>query len=148
MKKKSLIIALLLLASLAVIGSRSFVPWPALTLNFGGAALCRNEPVAAYPSPDGATKVVVFQRDCGATTGFSTQASLIQGSEDFPNDGGNLFIADTNHGAAPGAPWGGPSLVVRWDGPRRIVLEHHPDARIFKAEKDLDGVAITYAYVR
>jgi hypothetical protein len=140
--KKSLIIALVLLAYLVVIAPRSFVPGPALT------NLCGNEPVAAYPSPDGAAKVVVFQRDCGATTGFSTQASLIQGSEDLPNEGGNLFVADTDHGAAPAAHWGGPSLVVRWDGPRRLVLKHHPDARVFKAEKDLDGVAVKYAYVR
>jgi hypothetical protein len=38
--------------------------------------MCGNYVVAEKISPDGRRKVVVFQRDCGATTGFSTQVSL------------------------------------------------------------------------
>jgi hypothetical protein len=29
------------------------------------------------PSPDGRRDAVMFQRDCGATTGFSTQISIL-----------------------------------------------------------------------
>jgi hypothetical protein len=29
--------------------------------------------------------IVVFQRDCGATTGFSTQVSIIEIGEELPN---------------------------------------------------------------
>jgi hypothetical protein len=35
---------------------------------------CGNEILAESLSPDGSKKFVVFQRSCGATTGFSTQA--------------------------------------------------------------------------
>ena len=40
------------------------------------AAGCGNDLVKEVPSPNGKMKAVVFQRDCGATTGFSTQISL------------------------------------------------------------------------
>jgi len=36
---------------------------------------CGNDVLTDLPSPDGKYKVVVFQRDCGATTGFSTQTT-------------------------------------------------------------------------
>jgi hypothetical protein len=93
-----------------------------------------NDPVAEYPSPDGASKLVVFQRDCGATTDFSTQASLLGPRVRLSNsDGGNVFIADTNHGVAPSGPGGGPELHVVWESPKRLLLRHHGKARVFKA---------------
>ncbi len=33
---------------------------------------CKNEIVSENPNPDKTLKVVIFQRDCGATTGFTT----------------------------------------------------------------------------
>jgi hypothetical protein len=41
-----------------------------LLFHFSGAPLCRNEIFHQVDSPDSRYKVVVFQRDCGATTGF------------------------------------------------------------------------------
>jgi hypothetical protein len=38
---------------------------------------CGNDMLATIPSPSGGRKLVIFQRACGATTGFSTQASLL-----------------------------------------------------------------------
>lgn len=106
--------------------------------------LCRNDQVAEYRSPGGKRKVIVFQRDCGATTGFSTQASLLPVAEEPANVSGNLFVADTNHDAAPAASWGGPDLGVRWVNSGLLVLEHDPRARIYKAEADLEGVRVRY----
>jgi hypothetical protein len=96
-------------------------------------------------SPDGEWKVVVFERDCGATTGFSTQASLLGWNERLPeNDGGNLFIADTNHGAAPAGPGGGPPLQVTWTSMRSVVLRSPRGVRVFKAETRVLGVPAVY----
>ena len=100
--------------------------------------------VAEYMSPDGRTKLVVFQRDCGATTDFSTQASLVTPDAKLPGSGGNLFSADTDHGLAPEGPGGGPELRVRWEGPKALLLQHHSKARVFKAERRLDGVEVRY----
>lgn len=63
--------------------------------------------VAEYVSPDGGAKLVVFKRDCGATTSFGTRASLV--------------------------------TAVRWEGPKRLLLQHHAKVRAFKAERPLNA---------
>lgn len=106
--------------------------------------ICRNDVLAEHRSPDGKTKLVVFERSCGATTGFSTQASLLSPEATLPGSGGNLFVADTDHGAAPSGPGGGPELRARWEGSKRLLLEHHVRARVFKAQRYLDGIEVRY----
>jgi hypothetical protein len=39
-------------------------------------SLCQNQLLRRYPSPDRALEIVVFVRNCGATTAFSTQAAV------------------------------------------------------------------------
>jgi len=106
--------------------------------------LCGNTTVDEYPSPDRALRLVVFERSCGATTGFTTQASILRVGEEFGNTSGNVFIADTDHGRAPSGPWGGPWLDVEWEGPHRVVLRRDPRARVFLAVLELRGVGIRY----
>ena len=43
-----------------------------------GENLCGNEIIEEIKSPDNKYKLVIFQRDCGATTGFSTQISILK----------------------------------------------------------------------
>jgi hypothetical protein len=106
--------------------------------------MCANELVAEHRSPDGVYKVVVFQRDCGATTGFSTQASLIVADDGLPESSGNLFIADTDHGKAPAAAWGGPELEVEWEGPGQLLLRYDSRARVFVSERRAEGIDVRY----
>jgi hypothetical protein len=106
---------------------------------------CGNNVLREVRSPDGQWKVVVFERDCGAASDFSTQASLLGWNERLPeNDGGNLFIADTNHGAAPTGPGGGPLLQVTWTGAHNVVLKSPAGARVFKAEARVRAVTAVY----
>lgn len=109
-----------------------------------GAAGCENRTVAEYPSPDASMKVVVFERDCGATTSSSTQASILRGSSTLANLAGNAFSADTDHGRALEGPWGGPRLDVRWLDDDRVVLDCDERARIFRAEKRVSGIDVLY----
>ena len=44
---------------------------------------CGNEILSEMRSPDGRLKFIVFQRDCGATTAFSTQVSIIPSGDEF-----------------------------------------------------------------
>src|SRR5438132_6203036 len=81
------------------------------------------EILAQSVSPDGIRKLVVFQRDCGATMGFSTQASLLAVDSTLPNQGGNVFAADTDHGIAASGAAGGPELRARWEAPNQLVLQ-------------------------
>ena len=131
---KNLLLALLLLAGVLL---GLLVAGSALALWAFGEAMCGNEVMAEYPSPGNQHRVVVFQRDCGATTGFSTQASLLEADEALGNEGGNLFVSDTNHGAAP-------AVSVVWMGERALVLRHHAAARVFKSVPKRDGVRISY----
>jgi len=112
------------------------------------ASACGNEILAEIASPDGLKRVVVFERDCGATTGFSTQASLLPTGTALPNESGNLLVADAAHGAAPaGRGGGGPNVEVVWANSHSLVVRTHPKARVFKAKKNLDGVQVAYAIV-
>lgn len=103
----------------------------------GVADMCGNEVLKSVASPDGTVKAIVFQRDCGATTGFSTQVSVIANGETLPNDGGNIFDADCNNVAAPRGPGGGPAVAVQWTGPRELLLRYHPAARVFARKSQI-----------
>jgi len=105
---------------------------------------CANDVLAELPSPDGKNKAVVFQRDCGATTDFSTQVSVLRSGQALGGDSANVFIGDTNHGAAPSGPGGGPSLRVHWVGPDALVVSHHSAVRVFAAEPESGSVRIAY----
>ena len=76
--------------------------------------LCRNEVLSELPNPDRQTRAVIFQRDCGSATGFSTQVSVLKSEEDLKNKVGNVFVADTNHGEAPSGIGGGPNVTIEW----------------------------------
>ena len=106
--------------------------------------MCGNQIVSEIPSPDRMFKAVIFQRDCGATTGFSTQVSVLRISTSLPDDSGNIFAADTNHGRARSAAWGGPEAKAHWETSRKLVIEHQIMARVFKAEKQIDGIVVEY----
>lgn len=110
---------------------------------FFGPSMCGNEIISEFPSPNGMRKVVVFQRDCGATTGFSTQASILGMNQMLENQAGNTFTSDTDHGAAPSGPGGGPALSVAWQGENSVLLSFHPKARVFNRGPEVGGVRVS-----
>jgi hypothetical protein len=115
-----------------------------IAANGCGDGLCENTEVARYSAPNGQRDLIVFERSCGATTGFSTQATLVQSGREIPSGAGNVFIADTDHGAAPAAPHGGPQLNVAWETDAELRLSHHPNARVFLAVEQLEEVTFIY----
>lgn len=87
---------------------------------------CGNAQVSYSCSPDQIYKAVVFSRDCGATTGFSTHVSVMNAKEQLKNDSaGSAFVIDG----------GGPSekdhVQVQWTGPRDLEITHYSGPRIF-----------------
>lgn len=105
---------------------------------------CGNEILAEIPSPSGAHRAVIFQRDCGATTGFTTQVSVLFEKERLSNAAGNVFSADTDHGAAPAGPGGGPELLVSWRNDLHLIIWHHSRARAFASATPFKRIAIEY----
>jgi len=115
-----------------------------MLLLFGCSMSSSNSVVEEIPSPSGRLKAIVFERNAGATTSFSTQISIIQSSKELKNDSGNIFVADCDHGKAPSASWGGPEVLVKWIDDQTLLITHHPDARLFKSETEFQGCKIKY----
>lgn len=120
----------------------------------GCESMCANEVLHEIPSPDKQLKAVVFQRDCGATTGFSTQVSIMKIDKKLPNTGGDVFSADTGHGKVPSGPGGGPKIEVVWKGPRQLLVKYPQKARIFSSVSKIivstglfksESVEVTYS---
>jgi len=89
-------------------------------------------------------KAVIFQRDCGATTGFSTQVSIFSTNRALPNESGNVFVADTDHGKAPAGAWGGPLVELTWPDDAHVLLKYDKRAAVFKHEESVGNVNISY----
>ncbi len=104
---------------------------------------CENTVVREIPSPDGRRRAVVFERSCGATTAFTTQISVLSPGAS-PRDAGDVFTADTDHGRAPPARWGGPDVRVRWLDARTLEVRHHPRARVFGKETRREDLRVRY----
>jgi hypothetical protein len=106
--------------------------------------MCGNKIIEEDLSPDQKNKITIFVRDCGATTAFSTHASIISAQSSHPNEGGNLFVSDTDHGKAPSGPGGGPKVEVMWKDNNSIIIKHHKNNRIIKAESKLRNINVFY----
>jgi len=106
---------------------------------------CGNEILRVHYSPTKRLKAVVFERNCGATTGFSTQISIMSANSDLPNKAGNVFVADTNHGKSPAGPGGGPPVEVEWKGESSLNITYDNRAGVFLRNDSQNGVTITYS---
>lgn len=68
--------------------------------------MCGNYIHKTIASPEATLKAVIFQRDCGATTGFSTQISILSVNEKLGDDSGNIFSSNGHpEDSAPKVTW-------------------------------------------
>lgn len=116
-------------AVLVLIGAGAFYCWM-----FGGLGdLCGNEIISSDVAPNGALKAVLFRRDCGATTGYSTQVSILSASRSLPNEAGNIFIQKDE-----------PVVVIRWIDDHHLSVSGGGARTAFRHLTDYRGVRITY----
>jgi len=118
-----------------------------------GAALwgcvdpCGNQVVDEQLSPDGKHRVVLFQRDCGAVTDYSTQVSVLSAGQKLPDLAGNTFVAEVDRGKSEQAargPWGGPDVEVHWASANALRILYAPGSRLLTAEHLIEGVRVSY----
>jgi hypothetical protein len=109
------------------------VAWLALSLIFTDFELCANEVSRSIISPSGEIKAVVFSRNCGATTGFNTQVSIIPVSRVLPDQDGNSLILD-----------GAIELKVEWKSDSELHIRGIGSSRVFKQGGSMEGVSISY----
>jgi hypothetical protein len=105
---------------------------------------CKNQIVKSYASPDNKYEIVLFQRDCGATTGFSTQVSVIQTGRELPGKKGNIFIADDGDTPVPLGSWGGPLVEIKWIAQDKVIIEYPKGSRVFVNENRYKTIKIEY----
>ncbi len=113
-------------------------------LQTGCSDPCGNEVVSETKSPDAKLKVVVFERDCGATTNFSTQISVVRSNQSLPSGGGNLFIGDDNHHAVPLGSKGTMEIKLNWESNSSLSVSYPKDAQVFLKKPTVAGVAVKY----
>ncbi|USD35837.1 hypothetical protein [Ferrimonas sp. SCSIO 43195] len=88
---------------------------------------CDNIEYASIPNPDESYRAVIFQRDCGATTGFNTQISILQFNDDLTDSAGNIFIIDGHpKDVAP---------TVSWASENTLIIHHVLDGSEYKSER-------------
>jgi len=114
---------------------RYIVAFSILTPGLSGCAgdLCGNTIGQTVLSPSGQAKAVVFNRDCGATTGFSTHVSVLPSDEELPNDGGNLLVVD---GTVP--------IALRWISESSLSVGSIGNARVFRQESVVADTQVSY----
>ena len=130
MRKLLRIFAVFLICFACLIGIGLY----ALDSLFSG--MCGNETFNEAISSDGGLKAVVFQRDCGATTGFSTQISLIAPMDKLENDGGNIFIVDGHPNER--------KIEMVWINPKRLLIKNTSGLYPHKKEQKFKDVQIDY----
>lgn len=97
--------------------------------------ICGNETLQQSYSPNGLYKAVVFERDCGATTGFSTQVSILPvGEELSDSDAGNTLICSDDFGRQ--------EIKIEWEGSRCLKLFYSERACDLSKEAGQTGISI------
>ena len=101
---------------------------------------CANEIYNEVKSPGNEYKAVVLRRDCGATTGFSTQISILNLGDALKNNVGDIYIID-----------GHPERVapeMLWIDDRELIIKTELKGVEYKAEKSwgmFDQIKIIYS---
>lgn len=116
-------------------------------ITLGGCSdTCTNNPISRVDAPGGLHSAIMLQRDCGATTGFSTQISVVADVEQ-PSVSGNAFLADDDHGAAAAGDWGGPWAEIKWMAPDHLLIRYAAKSRIFEKDSEVSGIRISFEEV-
>lgn len=104
---------------------------------------CSNQLYQQFVSENGLYKAVVFQRDCGATTGFSTQVSILAADDELCDDcAGDILAADRHPGEN--------KLKMQWRGDHELLVSLPEGLNVYRSETQwshwFDKVDIRYLH--
>jgi hypothetical protein len=85
----------------------------------------------------------VFVRSCGATTGFSTHVSVL-GPNQVPSGGGNIFVADGDHGRVKLGSRGELPLRIHWLDDTVLTIAYRSRARVLESKNFVQSVRIRF----
>ena len=101
---------------------------------------CENRVIDQVVAPGGGAKAVVFERRCGAPTGFSTQVAVIGPDDRLPDTPGNAFIAGNGGRVSRGHAF----VTVAWPSPTKLAIGFENGAAVFKGEPRVGAIEIVY----
>jgi hypothetical protein len=106
-----------------------------LLLDYLFSGLCGNTIIQTSTSPNQKYKLVLYQRDCGATTGFSSQISLLDIDKklDLEDDSGNIYIAK-------GYP---DNFEIIWLSNNSVLIKRTL-TETYKMKKKFSGISFKY----
>jgi hypothetical protein len=114
---------------------------------FCGCGDCGNEVVSETKSPDQKLKAVVFEQNCGPTTGFSMQISILSSSASPPLGRGNVFIAGDENQAMPANRKPPIEIKVTWESNIFLLVSYPKNAQVFLKKPHVAGVAVKYVAI-
>ena len=119
-----------------LIGVTTIVVAGYIVLDVVFSDMCGNEINIELVSPDNKHKAIIYQRDCGATTGFSTQISIIKRNEKLPNKNGNVLTSaghpsDNNY-------------KLKWLGAEKLLISNTHGNHIYFKENKIGIISISY----
>ncbi len=101
--------------------------------------VCGHTIYAELASPDIRYKAIVFERNCGATTDFSTQISILPMTETLPNESGNIFVL-TGHPDVH-------RVKLKWLSNTEVFIRRKGVGFAVKPEKSveyIDGIKVSF----
>jgi hypothetical protein len=111
--------------------------------------MCGNQIVSETFSPNKKNKAVIFVRDCGATTGYSTQVSILDHDHKLKNtEGGNVLIAYDNYYGEHSNHFGGLDVKAVWMDNENVTLIFDHGAEVNIKETELHGIKINHQDVQ
>ncbi len=108
--------------------------------------LCGESIINKITSPNGKFEAVIFERNCGATTAFSTHVAIVRNDSSLQQEQKrrSFFVADCDRGKAPAGPEGGPEVRLRWISNNQLEIQRHELARVIRALSMSKGIMIEY----
>src|SRR5437867_3599019 len=101
---------------------------------------CENRVLDQAVAPGGVAKAIVFERRCGAPTGFSTQVALIGPDDRLPDMPGNVFIAGNGGRISRGRSF----VTVTWPTATKLAIGFETGVAVFKSEQRVGAIEIVY----
>ena len=84
---------------------------------------------------------MIFQRDAGATTGFSIQVSVLKSNKNLKNsDKGNIFVIAGNKTDFES----GKLFDISWLDEKTLNITLHSDKKVYKQVEKLENISIQY----
>lgn len=93
--------------------------------------MCGNDITRKIDSPNKDYVAYLFTRDCGATTRYSYQLSILKNGEELENEGGNTFVSYS-------------PFEVKWKSPYQLNVSYDKNADTFEKDEKVGKVRISY----